>query len=138
MAGRFRSPKSKEEETSLVSEATPKATQYNTKWGRKVFEEWQQRRQHTCAMLEVVGVADLKCDVQGLTVSLEHMSANTLNFWLSEFVCEVAKENGERYPPNSLYLLICAINHHLSETGGENAFNVLNRADKRQVNCYVF
>ena len=31
MAGRFRSPKSKEEETSLVSEATPKATQYNTK-----------------------------------------------------------------------------------------------------------
>ena len=114
MAGRFRSSKSKEEETSLVSEATPKATQYNTKWGRKVFEEWQQRRQNTCAILEVVGVADLKCeDVQDLTVSLEHMSANTLNFWLSKFVCEVAKQNGERYPPNSLYLLICAINCHL-------------------------
>ena len=61
MAGWFRYPKSKEEETSLVSEATPKATQHNTKWGRKVFEEWQQRRQNTCAMLEVVGVADLKC-----------------------------------------------------------------------------
>ena len=45
MAGRFRSPKSKEEETSLVSEATPKATQYNPKWDRKVFEKWQQRRQ---------------------------------------------------------------------------------------------
>ena len=139
MAGRFRSPKSKKEDTSLVSEATRKATQYNTEWGRKVFEEWQQRRQNTCAMLEVVGVADLKCeDVQDLTVSLEHMSANTLNFWLSKFVCEVAKQNGERYPPNSLYLLICAINLHLSETGGEDAFNVLNKADKRQVNCYVF
>ena len=47
MAGRFRSPKSKEEETSLASEATPKATPYNTKWGRKVFEGWQQRRQNT-------------------------------------------------------------------------------------------
>ena len=38
MAGRFRSLKSKEEETSLVSEATPKTTQttqYNTKWGKK-------------------------------------------------------------------------------------------------------
>ena len=79
----------KEEETSLVSEATPKGTQYNTKWGRKVFKEWQQRRQNTCAMLEVVGVADLKCeDVQDLTFSLEHMSAITLNFWLSKFVCE--------------------------------------------------
>ena len=79
-----------------------------------MFEEWQQRRQNTCAMLEVVGVADLKCeDVQDLTVSLERMSANTLNFWLSKFACEVAKPNGERYPPNSLYLLICAINRQL-------------------------
>ena len=42
MAGRFRSQnlKGKEEETSLLSEAPPKAIQYNTKWGRKVFEEW--------------------------------------------------------------------------------------------------
>ena len=38
MAGRFRSPKSKEEETSLVSEATPKTTQYNTKWGKKSLQ----------------------------------------------------------------------------------------------------
>jgi len=29
MADRFRPPKSKEEEISLVSSATPKATQYN-------------------------------------------------------------------------------------------------------------
>ena len=35
MAGRFRSLKSKEEETSLVSEATPKTRQYNNKMGKK-------------------------------------------------------------------------------------------------------
>ena len=87
---------------------------------------------------KVVGVAEMNCkDVEDLTVLLEHMSTNTLNFWLSMFVCEVAKQNGERYPPNSLYLLVCAINRHLSETGGENSLNVLNKADKRQVNCYV-
>ena len=74
MAGRFRSPKSKEEETSLVSEATPKTTQYNIKWGRKVFEEWQQRRKNTCAQLEVVGMAEMNCeDVEDLTVPLEHI-----------------------------------------------------------------
>ena len=100
MAGRFRSQnlKSKEEETSLLSEAPPKAIQYNTKWGRKVFEEWQQRRQNTCTMLEVGRVADLECeDVQDLIVPLEHMWPNTLNFWLGKFVCAVAKQNGERY-----------------------------------------
>ena len=89
-------------------------------------------------MLEVVGVASLKCeDVQNLTVSLEHMSPNMLYFWLSKFVCEVANKNGVRYPPNSLYLLICAVNCHLCETGREDTLNVLNKADKllRNSNC---
>ena len=60
-------------------------------------------------------------DVEDLTVPLEHMSPNGLNFWLSKFVCEVTKQNGECYPPNSRYLLVWAINRHLCETGGENS-----------------
>ena len=61
------------------------------------MEEWQQ----------VVGVAGLKCeDAQDVTVSVEHVSPNTLHFWLSKFVREAAKQNEERYPPRySLYLL---------------------------------
>ena len=50
-------------------------------------------------------------------------------------ICELAKQNGERYPPNLLHLLI---NRHLSETGGEDALNVLNKVDKRQIKCNVF
>lgn len=72
-----------------LSEATPKSTQNNcyTRWGRKVLQKRQQRRQTTCAMLEVVGVADLKCeDVQDLTVPVEHLSQNTLNFRMIKFV----------------------------------------------------
>ena len=61
----------------------------------------------------------------------------TIGQRFNKFVCEVAKQNGERYPPNSLYLLVCTINRHLSETGVENSLNVLIKADKRQVNCYV-
>ena len=62
MAGRFCSPKGKKEETSFVSEATPRATQYNTKWGLKVLEEWQQSRQNKFAVLELVEVVGLKCE----------------------------------------------------------------------------
>ena len=81
-------------------------------------------------MLEVVGVAELNCkDVEDLTVPLEHMSPHTLNILLNKFVCEVAKQNGECDTPNSLYLLVCGINRHLSETGGEDSLNVLNKAD---------
>lgn len=89
-------------------------------------------------MSELVGVAGLKCeDVQDVTVSVEHMSPNTLHIWLSKLVCEVAKQKGERYPPNLLYLLVCAINCHLRETGGEDALNFINKAHKRKVNCYL-
>ena len=31
------------------------------------------------------------------------MTAESLNFWLIKFVEELCKENGERYPPRSLY-----------------------------------
>ena len=48
-------------------------------------------------MSKLVGVAGLKCeDIQNLTVLVEHISPNTLYFWLSKFVCEVANLNGER------------------------------------------
>ena len=75
-------------------------------------------------MLEIVGVAGLKCeDVEDLIVPLKDMSP-TLNFWLSKFVCKVVKQNGEHYLPNLLYLLFCAINRHLSEMRGEDAFKL--------------
>ena len=48
-------------------------------------------------------MAGLKCeDVENVTVSVEHMSAKLLVEQI-QLVCEVAKQNGERYPPNSLY-----------------------------------
>ena len=61
------------------------------------------------------------------------MSVQSLNFWLSKFVCEVAKQNGERYPPKSIYLLICGINRYLLEVKGEDGVNILAKGEKRQV-----
>ena len=40
-----------------------------------------------------------------------------MNFWLSRFVLEVRKKNGEPYPPNTLYQLICGLQRQLRERG---------------------
>ena len=113
MAGRFRSPKSKEQEASLVAEATPKSTQYNTKWGIKVFEEWQNERPNKIAKLEHEGVAGLRSDdVEDLTVNLEHV-AQDLKLLAVQICWRSCKKPGDRYPPKTLYLLVCAINRHL-------------------------
>ena len=44
---------------------------------------------------------------------------------------EVAKQTGERYPPKTLYLLVCGINRHLGNVQGEMAFNILEKSDRR-------
>ena len=40
-----------------------------------------------------------------------------MNFWLSRVVLEVQKRNGEAYPLNTLYQLVCGLQRHLREHG---------------------
>lgn len=132
MSSRFRVPKSVEEERSFLSEAVPKNTQYNTKWAVKLFEDWQQHRGNKIGRVETDGLDGVDLDnVEDLTVALEEMSACTVSFWLCKFICEVAKRNGGRYPPKTLYLVVCGLNRYLSDVKGEKAFSVLDKADKR-------
>ena len=41
---RFRFPKTGEEESKLLQGSIPKSTAYKTKWGNKIFREWQISR----------------------------------------------------------------------------------------------
>ena len=122
---RFRPPKTEEEEIFLLSETGPKNTKYNTKWAVNVFTAWQNTRMNKKAQFETSKGNGLEStNVEDLSVPLEHMSADSLNFWLCKFICEVEKQTGERYPPKTLYLLVCGINRHLGNVRGEKAFNM--------------
>ena len=128
----FRPPKSEEEEISLLSETVPKNTKYNTKWAVNVFTAWQNTRMNKKAQLETCGGNRFgSTNVGDLSVPLEYMSADSLNLWLCKFICEVAKQTGERYPPKTLYLLACGINRHLGNVQGEKAFNILEKSGRR-------
>ena len=108
--GRFRSPKTEAEEIASLSETVPKNTKYNTKWAVTVFTTWQNTKMNKKAQLETVGGNGLeRTDVDDLSAPLEHVSAKSLNFWLCKFIYEVAKQTGERFPPKTLYLLVCSI-----------------------------
>ena len=45
--------------------------------------------------------------------SLEVMTSEELNYWLSRFVCEVLKTDGSEYPPKSLLSMCMGIQAHL-------------------------
>ena len=42
-------------------------------------------------------------------VAAEMDKALSLKYWLSKFVMEVAKKSGGRYPPKTVYGIICAL-----------------------------
>ena len=134
MAGWFCSPKSKEEETSLVSEQLRK--QHNTTLNGV---EKSSRSGSSDGKINVQCEKLLECeDVKDVTVSVEHMSANKLNFWLSKFSSFVKwPRKMESVMRPIRFMLFCAINCYLRETEGEDALNFLDKAHKIQVNCYL-
>ena len=86
--GRFRCPKTIEEEELCVERAVPKSTRYKNKWAVGIFEDWQRVRSVKSPILEVGGVFkeyELH-KVQPLTQPITEMDALTLNYWLSKFV----------------------------------------------------
>ena len=59
------------------------------------------------------------------------MDALSLKYWLSKFVMEVAKKSGGRYPPKTVYGIICALKRYLEEKNRSEAVNPLDASDKR-------
>ena len=63
---------------------------------------------------------DLHC-VQSLEEKLEDLDSLSLNYLLSKFVQKVANKNCGRYPPRSLYGIVCGLKRHLEDVNGGNA-----------------
>ena len=49
---------------------------------------------------------------------------------------EVEKKSGERYPPKSVYEIICSLKRHLEERNGSEALNPLDASDKRYLTTF--
>ena len=84
--GRFRLPKTIQEEELSVERAVSKSTRCKNKWVEGTFEDWQRVQSVKFPILEVGGVfKEYKLHkVQPLTVPVTDTDALTLNYWLSK------------------------------------------------------
>ena len=92
---KFREMKTADEEKALLEKSVPKSTRYVTKWSFNIFAQWQNARLNKHAANEEAGFDVGRDKIQ---TNIVNMTAESLNFWLAEFVKEVCKEDGERYP----------------------------------------
>ena len=109
---RFRVPKTSFQENVLVNDAVPASTKYKNKW---------VGCEHFCRMAEVKRGSSsgirLCWSLQGLRFTQGYhserrycgMDGLSLNYWLPKFVMEVAKKSCGRYPPKTVYGIICAL-----------------------------
>ena len=104
---RFASPKGKSAIKAAKHSSIPVKTRDQTNWSVKVWEEWAQNRN-----------TNLLPGEKPFSTNFCDLSIPEMDFWLSHFVLEVRKQkDGEPYPPNMLYQLVCGLQCLLRESG---------------------
>ena len=81
-----------------------KNTAKTTAWSLNIWKEWSKHRQtlHPGAYSE-------------WPVHLYLADNTQLDYWLSKFVLETRKRNGDYYPPKTLYAICCGLQRYIQE-----------------------
>ena len=87
-------------EKVLTKKFVPKNTDVSMKWAIANFNNWRDDRN---ARFEEKVPSDL----------LNGSDATVLGKWLTLYVAETTKQDGSRYPPKSIYLLLTGILRHM-------------------------
>ena len=117
---RFPSPKSSPKMSEICKGYVPPNTDKATKWALTVFRCWRNQR-NAKARVEEQCPDDL----------LENPDALRLNRWLSRFVVECRREDGNPYPPSSICNILAGLYRYSRKFASEGGScpNFMNRND---------
>ena len=87
--------------------AVPRNTEKNTSWAVNIWKQWSAHRRQTCTSY---------CD---WPTHLLIVHPTEMNNWLSKFVQEARKKNGDHYPPDTLYCICSGLLRFVRETRPE-------------------
>ena len=111
-SSRFVSPKKDLE--SYQKGYNPKKTSINTSWATRNFKDWvlacnSRHPENPCP--EDILLTD---------------NAKDLSFWLQKFIMGTRKKKREKYPPKTLYFILCWLIRYITEQK-EVALNIFNK-----------
>ena len=97
----------------------PKQTEKATKWAVDNFSSWLEYNNST--------VDGEKCPPN----LLEDMTPVLLNKWLSVYIVETRKTNGELYPPATIHSLLSGLLRHMRNIDAQRSPNIFAKNDPR-------
>ena len=95
----------------------PKNTQVNTRWAVKSIDDWvvtYNCRHPKNPCLDNVCLCN---------------SSSVFAAWLQKYVVSIRKNSGEKYPPKTIYLLLCGLQRYVREHK-PRAFDIFDRKKK--------
>lgn len=90
----------------LLRSGSSKETKAKSKWALNLFASWQQERKKKQPNIDVY-----------MYKNIMNMQDEEIDKCLSYFVAEVRNKSGLDYKPNTLYEIICAIQHFMRKEG---------------------
>ena len=114
-SSRFVSPKKDLE--SYQKGYIPKNNSINTFWVTRNFKDWvvAYNSHHP----------ESPCPEDILLTD----NAKDISFWLQKFIMGTRKKNGEKYPPKTLYFILCGLNRYIKEQKEVTLINIFNKND---------
>ena len=91
----------------VKKKAVPKNTDKNTNWAVNVWKQWNAHRRQVCPSYSDWPTHPMIAQ------------PSELDYWLSKFVLETRKAEGEHYPPDTLYVICNGLQRCVRETRPE-------------------
>ena len=102
-ASRFAQLKTDNDVEQAIASSIPKNTKKSTDWAVNIWKEWSAHRRSVCS------------SYTDWPVHLFIAQPQELNHWLSKFVLEARKSNGEPYTPDTLYNICSGLLRYIRE-----------------------
>ena len=96
----YASPKGKVTVQSARDASIPTKTKEQTEWAVKVWKEWALARN-----------TRLLSDEEPFSATFCELTVSEMDFWLSRFILEVHKKNGDPHPPKYALPVVCSVSY---------------------------
>ncbi|XP_066296655.1 uncharacterized protein [Branchiostoma lanceolatum] len=111
--------------TSVADADQPKNTKRMNRWAVRVLNSWADRRNRETS------ASSSGQDLKPVPTNWASMTVEQLDHWLSQFVSEVRRDDGQYYPYNTLYLMLTGVNRYLRNDCDRKDVNILAKDDAR-------
>ncbi|XP_074641138.1 uncharacterized protein KIAA1958 homolog [Tubulanus polymorphus] len=106
--------------SAKINTGVPRNTQRTANWAKKIWTDWSNERNNARQMGQPI--------IPGIQ-QLKYITAGKFNELLCYFVLDIRKQDGDKYPPKTLYSIVAGIQRYVRFECGRAEFNFIDSSN---------